>query len=339
MSAVEKIEAEAALKASAQSTEDANRLVCPICSSLCHIDPTLFPLGETAAECSVCRSELILGKDEGGLIKVKRVARVERLKPNSKTKPKAKETFRVVVCPKCLGRYKIPVSKIPQEGAWETCPNCGERYVVKINIDDILNTEPSQEKKPKIRHGTQFVGGLDSSGAYRAVAWAEVTPLNQLSPLSKRNWGIVLVGCLVVVFAVEAAIFYFSWRTARNMGESPQAAKATEVVYDENSLASDLKVMQNQTINAKNLDYNIGYTGSESRVYKYVAAVLDPTACTQITSLRLKSDKPWLGFSLKATCLDSKERSVDLEVNWNDREAMVFVAGHERTNRLKVVLY
>ncbi|MDR1296130.1 MAG: zinc-ribbon domain-containing protein [Deltaproteobacteria bacterium] len=258
-------------------------------------------------------------------------------------KPKAPGSSRAVVCPKCLGRYRIPVAKIPKQGGWATCPSCGERFIVKLDelsFNDAPPARPAQAGQapgPAKPRGGAYMYRLGQS---EQLAELEVSVLDPMSPAVKRYWLAGLVAAVLLMFGVEAYILHSSWRSATDLAAAGQSATpAPPQVYGLPEFTTDLKNLQRRSVSAKYLDRSVNYSGYESRVYKYAVAQLDPGACTAITRLAISSRSPSQGLLINATCFDEAGRPLPLRVDWNGRYADLYVDGQERMSRLNVLMY
>ena len=277
-------------------------------------------------------------------------AKLEPLKPDPPTHP--------VVCPNCLRRYRVPWSKIPKQGAWVTCPACSERFIIKLEDSGFLDYQPEEAKGGSGKGSGKSLGkrppGLDQAspksskgaGPYYIYRPGEevpgellVTMLDPVTPKARRYWGLGLVAVLLLVFAVEAIVLRSSWMSARDMAELEDVSPPPPPVYDERSLASDLRKIQEATVASNRLDRRIEHTGGESRVFKYATAILAPESCSAITMLTMRSSAPAMGLSLKATCLDPAQTAESLEIVWNGRYAELFLTGRDRLRRVNVLLH
>ncbi|MDR0355250.1 MAG: zinc-ribbon domain-containing protein [Deltaproteobacteria bacterium] len=247
---------------------------------------------------------------------------------------------RPVVCPKCLGRYRVPVAKIPKNGAWVTCPSCAERFIVKLEDLSLTDSPPKSGLgtgfKKFGRKGSGHVHrlGIDTGGEL------EVTVLDPITPTARRYWSLGLIAVVLVIFGVEAAILRSSWRSANSMAELQQTTVQREApVYDLNHLAGDLRYLQQRTLTATHLERSITHSGPESRIYKFAVAKLDPDACVEITKLEMNSRNPSSGMVLSGVCFNERQRALPLKISWNGRWADLNLEGQERLARLNVVLY
>ncbi|MDR1656853.1 MAG: zinc-ribbon domain-containing protein [Deltaproteobacteria bacterium] len=309
-------------------------LTCPICGVKCLVSPSEFPEGETVAACSACNGQLVLGKGQDGTMTICRYV------------PKASETSQTVglmhpvVCPKCLKRYRVPLAKLPKKGAWVTCLSCAERFVIKAD-DSYLEYEPVPAKRPKpnpIKAGPSKQHYLYRPGVGQDD-YMQVAILDPVTPKVRHMWGLGLAIVIVAIFVAEAAILSSSWKSARQLADVEPVPVFAVPEYGEANLISDLRTIQGSMVSAISIDRHIAYTGGESRVFKYVVSRLAPDTCHRITGLWVKSQTPALGFNIKASCFDSRERSASLEIAWKGRRADLFLTGQERLQRLSVLLH
>lgn len=334
-------------------------LACPSCAEVCSIDPSLFPVGETEAICSACENQLTILKAPDGSISVKGLPAqappapgpvppsqgvpqpgAARGQPAPAAGPKG--PTRPVVCPKCLGRYRVPLSKIPKQGAWVTCPTCSERFIIKL--DDLSFNEPPPAAKAK---QVPIGSPIKETKPHMYRLWTqeqvgelEVTILDPVTPIVRRYWGIGLVIALALIFLAEALILRSSWRSANSMAELQQPSAPTVAApYGEEELASDLRTLQADSVARNFVDREVNFTGPESRVYKYAVSRLAPNACQSITSLNLFAREPSAGLLLTATCYDPSGTAAAVKVVWHGREATLFIDGFERSGRLDSLIH
>jgi predicted Zn finger-like uncharacterized protein len=363
-------------------------LTCPSCGEVCSVDSFLFPVGATLAACSACEEQLVLSKGQDGSISVEKYTfeppdqsvgskvfgseasgttldsvgtsfttdvhipstKSAQEKPSKPLNPGKKTSVpsKPVVCPKCLGRYRVPLSKIPRQGAWVTCPSCSERFIIKLN--DQSFTEPQTTTAPQTTtpHGAMAVPGATKEikpHMYRLwnqeqVSELEVTILDPVTPMVRRYWGIGLVAALLLIFLAEALILRSSLRTANSMTELQQNSRPqAPQVYGLDELALDLRSLQIGTVNSTFVDREIDFTGHESRIYKYAVSQLAPGNCQSITRLNLQSNEPGRWLNLIGTCFNQSERPATIRVAWNGRYADLFVDGHARSTRLNVLIH
>ena len=313
-------------------------LICPNCGAECLADPASFPDGRTVAACSACDGRMVLVKDATGALSVgpmpdaasafaglaapggasagalgpeadheadRKAASPESVSEGPASFGAAQsDPTHPVVCPKCLRRYRVPWSKIPKQGAWVNCPTCQERFIIKLEDTGFLDFQPDTPPKP----GGGASRPKASNYLYRpgedAPGELLVTVLDPVTPKARRYWGVGLILVILAIFAAEAAILRSSWMSARGMGEEIEVVIPPPPVYGEAALASDLRTIQESTVSSVTLDRLIEYTGGESRVFKYAAAVLAPETCEEITSVSMRSSAPASGLSLRASCLD-----------------------------------
>jgi predicted Zn finger-like uncharacterized protein len=300
------------------------------------VDPDLFPEGLTLAACTACEGRLALVKEADGTLRAERApAETASVAPDpGPTRP--------VVCPNCLGRYRVPVAKIPEAGAWVTCPACSERFVIKLEDDGFLDLK-SEPASPGRTVKPPDDGEAPARRFYRPGHEAPdellVTILDPVTAKARRYWGVGLVAVLALIFAVEALILRNSWNSARDMAETQQVAPPPPPVYDETSLAADLRTIQGETVPLTRLERLVDYTGRESRVYKYSVAILSPESCGAITSLTVGSQVPSSGLTLKGVCLDPSESPASLDVVWKGRHAEIRLSGHDHLKRINVLLH
>jgi predicted Zn finger-like uncharacterized protein len=248
-----------------------------------------------------------------------------------------------VVCPNCLRRYRVPWSKIPKQGAWVTCPACAERFVIKLEDSSFLDFElpaAAAARRPAPRPASKRKGPRDY--LYRpgedVPGELLVAVLDPVTPKARRYWSLGLVAALLAVFVAEALILRSSWIGARDQPPEP-AQPPPPIIYDETSLAADLRIIQRAVVPATRIDQTISHTGGESRVYKYAAAILAPDACNRITALTMRSGAPSMGVNLTAVCFDPRERPASIEIAWDGRYAQLHLAGQDRLKRISSLLH
>jgi predicted Zn finger-like uncharacterized protein len=314
-----------------QSNANLAELVCPDCGAKCLVDPWLFDIGESQAQCSACQGELIIIKDPGGSLFV-----------NSLSKPvreKQFDNYRHVVCPKCLGRYRVSAKKLDKMGTWVKCPTCAERFIVKLDKKELLDDAPPEKAVTHFSRKARSVVSATSIVSITALE-LEVSVLDPVTAASKRYWGLGILGVLMLVFAVEAFVLKTSFSSAKNMGTIEEIQINAPAAYTVDSLVSDLKILQRNSIVQHTQKAQISHTGSESRIFKYAVEKLAPNTCTRITALAMETRSSAEGLSLTATCFDSRERSASLEVVWNGRYAMLYLTGQDRiNNNLNVMIH
>jgi hypothetical protein len=330
-------------------------VVCPLCGASCALEPELFPAGPTAAGCSACGQEMTLIKDADGRARMEASPEVlegafrkappaapQGRPPGGRPGPRpsngratakrrsaaAAAAIRLVVCPKCLGRYRASTKGLPKQGAWATCPTCAERFLVKPGDLSFL---PGERKAcPKAGRSVQAVsvGRLDR---------LEEVVLGPLDP-GKRKWAVGMALIVLMMFGVEALVLRASWSSAKGLSEPSARAAAVIGKYGPRDLENDLRSLQKRLLPLRRLDFAVACQGAESRVYKFAAARLAPETCQRITGLELRSAEPSTGFAMVGVCLDDAERPASLEVRWNGREAEIFLTGQPRLDRLRVTL-
>jgi predicted Zn finger-like uncharacterized protein len=251
---------------------------------------------------------------------------------------------RPVVCPRCLGRYRVPIAKIPKQGAWVTCPSCSERFIVKL--DDLSFSEAANPPKPKLPAAPNDSKNKETK-PYMYRLWTqeqvgelEVTILDPVTPIVRRYWGIGLGIAIIVIFLAEALILRSSWRSANSMTELQQNSRPTALApYGQAELAYDLRSLQEATFNASYVDRKIDFTGNVSRVYKRAVSELAPNNCQSVTAIRLASNQPSAWLQLSGTCFNQGERPATVRVEWNGRYANLVIEGFERSGRMDVLIH
>jgi predicted Zn finger-like uncharacterized protein len=257
---------------------------------------------------------------------------------------KARGPSRPVVCPKCLGRYRVPLAKIPKQGAWVTCPSCAERFIIKL--DDQSFNEP--QAASLVQPGDVAAQGTAKGkkphmyrlGSQEQIGELEVTVLDPITPVVRRYWGLGLFMALLLIFVAEALILRSSWRSANSMADLQQASEpAAPGAYGIDDLANDLRTLQEGSTSSRYIDRRVAYTGLESRIYKFAVSQLAPDSCQAISAVSLWSREPASGLVLNGTCLDRDGLPASVRVSWSGRYADLYLDGQDRLARLNVLLH
>jgi predicted Zn finger-like uncharacterized protein len=256
--------------------------------------------------------------------------------PEANTNTELRTSRIRVVCPKCLKSYEVASDKISKNGAWVKCPNCSERFVVRKETQALFCSQDP--------YFVSIAASKKKTGSGKAKILSSVPIDLQVSARQdgflKRCLGLAAIAMLILVFFIEGMVLSFSVQSAKEMVPESQSSFAKPIVYTQDSLIHDLKVLQRDTVSKGVKTASINYTGSASRVYKYAAGELAPGACTDITGLKTKSLDQAQGLTITATCFDPQDVPATFEVIWQNRSAMIYLSGRQRSGKsINVVIH
>jgi len=241
------------------------------------------------------------------------------------------------VCPRCRAGLSIPEERVPAAGAWARCPKCQERFFLKVRgaLDPLAaETGPAGRLRPGGRTaGEQRL--LDRQRARMGRAETSLEGPDGLGevtvfPAPAPNYGLYGLAAALAVGGFLGFLAH-AFRSAGDWTERPEPTAPPTASYEERGLAADLAAMRRDFRRRPGLRRNIGYSGREARVFKYLMAQLAPEACGgEFFSLRLWSPDTRQGFKAIGACLNEGQTAPELEVKWMGEAVQAGLAGRGR---------
>ncbi|MGL4209287.1 MAG: hypothetical protein ACRCTY_07845 [Candidatus Adiutrix sp.] len=160
---------------------------------------------------------------------------------------------------------------------------------------------------------------------------ATVYPEAQSSP-----WGCFAI---LIFFVLALGVIFTKGFHEASQPPPPQVSiiSQIETIYNEESLRRDLLSMRRSMMRRNFVAYQINFTGAESRSFKYIISQLAPEMCQEISQVSLWPVRRDNGFTAQGTCVDSRQRSPEIEVLWYGREALISLP--HRNITMSVELY